>query len=360
MAPTGRCNSNNSGSNLDITAIIAQQLQGIIPQIVTQVTNNVNNANGNEGNRNGGAIMLTRWIEKMESVMDISGCVNNQKVRYASCSLFNKALTWWNTQIQARGHEAALGMTWEEFKAFTFVVDVCIARFHELVKLVPHLVMLESKRIDRYIHGLVPQIRGMIQATQPTTIQSAILKAGALTDEAVRCGTLSKSSEKRKEKPGHIARDCRSSVKPVAPINAARIGNNQRVCYECGSPNHFRNTCPKLNRAPTQVGNRLTIEGNQNLRNNGNQTRGKAFNGNAVEDHQDSNIMTGTFSLSDHFATILFDSGANFSFITTKFVPLLNVTPSIIRPGYVIEVANDKKVETDRIIRRCILELGNS
>ncbi|GJX57101.1 reverse transcriptase domain-containing protein [Tanacetum coccineum] len=51
----------------------------------------------------------------------------------------------------------------------------------------------------RYIHGLAPQIRGMIRATQPTTIQSAILKAGTLTDEAVRCGTLTRSSEKRKE-----------------------------------------------------------------------------------------------------------------------------------------------------------------
>ncbi|GJU22425.1 putative reverse transcriptase domain-containing protein, partial [Tanacetum coccineum] len=46
-------------------------------------------------------------------------------------------------------------------------------------------------------------------------------------------------------------------------------------------------------------------------------------------------------------------------FIFTEFVPLLNVKPNIIRPGYVIEVANGKKVETDRIIRGCKLELGN-
>ncbi|GJX22542.1 hypothetical protein Tco_0226987 [Tanacetum coccineum] len=39
----------------------------------------------------------------------------------------------------------------------------------------------------------------MIRATQPTTIQSAILMAGTLTNEAVRCGTLTRSSEKRKE-----------------------------------------------------------------------------------------------------------------------------------------------------------------
>nr|GFD24575.1 reverse transcriptase domain-containing protein [Tanacetum cinerariifolium] len=50
----------------------------------------------------------------------------------------------------------------------------------------------------------------------------------------------------------------------------------------------------------------------------------------------------------------------DFSFISTDFVPLLNVKPSTLRPGYVIEVANGKKVETDMIICGCILELGDS
>ncbi|GKE90896.1 hypothetical protein Tco_1571991, partial [Tanacetum coccineum] len=72
-------------------------------------------------------------------------------------------------------------------------------RFHELAKLVPHLVTPESKHIGRYINGLPPQIRRMLRATQPTTIHSAILKAGILTDEAVRCGTLTRNSDKRKE-----------------------------------------------------------------------------------------------------------------------------------------------------------------
>ncbi|GJW17796.1 ribonuclease H-like domain-containing protein [Tanacetum coccineum] len=72
-------------------------------------------------------------------------------------------------------------------------------QFHELEKLVPHLVTPESRRIGRYINGLAPQLRGMLRATQPTTIQSAILKAGILTNEAVHYGTLTRSSEKRKE-----------------------------------------------------------------------------------------------------------------------------------------------------------------
>ncbi|GKB11791.1 putative reverse transcriptase domain-containing protein [Tanacetum coccineum] len=48
------------------------------------------------------------------------------------------------------------------------------------------------------------------------------------------------------------------------------------------------------------------------------------------------------------------------TFISTKFTPLLNVKPSIANPGYVIEVANGRKEEVDRIFRGCRLELGDS
>ncbi|GKE16030.1 putative reverse transcriptase domain-containing protein [Tanacetum coccineum] len=70
--------------------------------------------------------------------------------------------------------------------------------------------------------------------------------------------------------------------------------------------------------------------------------------------------VTSTYSLNNLFATVLFDSGADFSFISTKFAALLNEKPSIANPGYVIEVANGKKEEVDRIFRGCRLELGDS
>ncbi|GKD83751.1 putative reverse transcriptase domain-containing protein, partial [Tanacetum coccineum] len=79
-----------------------------------------------------------------------------------------------------------------------------------------------------------------------------------------------------------------------------------------------------------------------------------------VDALQDPNVVMGTFSLNDHFATIVFDSRADLSFISTKFAPSLNVKPSIVRLGYVIEVANGKKEEIDSIIRDYKLELGNS
>ncbi|GJY48436.1 hypothetical protein Tco_0438392 [Tanacetum coccineum] len=145
MAPSCRSGPSNNEENPDIAAIIAQQLQTILPQIVTQVTNNMNNANGgnggNDGNNGctykgfmtcnpkeydgkGGAIALTRWIEKMENVIDNSGCAENQRVKYAASSFMNKALTWWNTQVQARGRKAAIGMSWTDFKAL-LVEEFC-------------------------------------------------------------------------------------------------------------------------------------------------------------------------------------------------------------------------------------------
>ncbi|GJS39811.1 reverse transcriptase domain, reverse transcriptase zinc-binding domain protein [Tanacetum coccineum] len=71
------------------------------------------------------------------------------------------------------------------------------------------------------------------------------------------------------------------------------------------------------------------LQFSRNTQNNGNQARGRAFSVNAVDALQDPNVVTGTFSLNDHFATVLFDYGADFSFISTKFAPLLNVKQAL-------------------------------
>ncbi|GJX08938.1 hypothetical protein Tco_0198797, partial [Tanacetum coccineum] len=59
-------------------------------------------------------------------------------------------------------------------------------RFHELARLVPYLVTLESRKIERYVYGLAPQICGMVAAMKPKTMQKVVQISGALTDEAVR------------------------------------------------------------------------------------------------------------------------------------------------------------------------------
>ncbi|GJR01127.1 hypothetical protein Tco_0524111 [Tanacetum coccineum] len=83
------------------------------------------NGNGNEngnGNGNGGGngynfrgvVGLTRWFKKMETVFHISNCPQKYQVKYATCTLLNSALTWWNSHKRAVGIKAAYAMTWTE------------------------------------------------------------------------------------------------------------------------------------------------------------------------------------------------------------------------------------------------------
>ena len=101
-------------------------------------------------------------------------------------------------------------------------------------------------------------------------------------------------------KPGHIARDCRVVITQATPINSAAAGSGRRACYECGSTEHLRNWCPKLNKAPGQLGNRLAIEGNRGHGNDQEAARGRAFILNANEARQDPHVVTGTFSVNGH------------------------------------------------------------
>ncbi|GJV77795.1 hypothetical protein Tco_1509379, partial [Tanacetum coccineum] len=136
-----RGHSGDQGDVPDFSTIIVQQLQNLLPTIVAQVGDqgrgpgNGRNQNGDAVNDNirgdvssgytykqflacnpkdydgkGGAIVYTRWIEKMESVQDMSGCRDNQKVKYTVGLFVGTALTWWNSQIHTRGREAIVDM----------------------------------------------------------------------------------------------------------------------------------------------------------------------------------------------------------------------------------------------------------
>ncbi|XP_024965944.1 uncharacterized protein LOC112506152 [Cynara cardunculus var. scolymus] len=163
-------------------------------------------------------------------------------------------------------------------------VDSYTARFHELAKLVPHLVKPEQNRVDRYVWGLSPVIRGNVTLADPKTLQEVVKLATRLTNNANRSGAFTSDKARGKrimEEParrqfgrrmgkvqkvsgnygiqapatekgkgsytkcdkcnkqhlgrcitclkykriGHVAKDCRAG--------------EGRVCFECGSPNHF-------------------------------------------------------------------------------------------------------------------------
>ncbi|GKA22447.1 reverse transcriptase domain-containing protein, partial [Tanacetum coccineum] len=278
--------------------------------------------NPKEYDGKGGAIKYTRWIEKVESVQAMSGCRDNQK----------------NHAMVGAGHAAYTD------------------RFHELARLVPHLVTPKGKRIERYVYGLAPQIQGMVAATEPKTIQKAVQIAGTLTDEALRNGSIKKNPEKRGNggepskdrnvrddnkrtrtgnafatttnpvgrentgtvpkcttcnthhlpgapcrtcfncnRPGHFAKDCRVVPRNVNPINARNP--TVRACYEYGSTDQIKSACPRLNQAQRPGVNPhnqvVIVNGGQGRGNQGNQARGRAFMLGAEKARQDPNIVTG-------------------------------------------------------------------
>ncbi|GJS92248.1 putative reverse transcriptase domain-containing protein [Tanacetum coccineum] len=144
--------------------------------------------NPKEYDGKGSTIVYTYWIEKMELVQDMSGCRDDQKDNFKTLTreefcpvneMKKLETEFWNHTMLGAGHAAYMD------------------RFHELTRLVPHLVTPENKRIERYIYGLAPQIHEMVAAMEPTTIQSVVLKAGVLTDEAIRNGFLKKNPKKR-------------------------------------------------------------------------------------------------------------------------------------------------------------------
>ncbi|GKE62434.1 hypothetical protein Tco_1512801, partial [Tanacetum coccineum] len=200
----------------DFSPIISQQLQNLLPTMLAQVgirgsnqgdnrnqsgtfvndniRGDVRNVIVNNGRRGGtykeflacnpkeydgkgGVIVYTCWIEKMEPIQDMSGCGDDQKVKYTIGSFVGKALKCkemqmletelWNHVIVRAGHAAYTD------------------RFHELARLVFHSVTSKNRRIERYMYDLALQIHGMVVVTEPTTIQSVVLKVGVLTDEAI-------------------------------------------------------------------------------------------------------------------------------------------------------------------------------
>ncbi|GJZ20222.1 putative reverse transcriptase domain-containing protein, partial [Tanacetum coccineum] len=85
---------------------------------------------------------------------------------------------------------------------------------------------------------------------------------------------------------------------------------------------------------------------------------GGVTKGNTSRD-PDSNVITGTFLLNNRYASILFDTGADRSFISTAFSSLINIAPTPLENSYDVELADGKIVGIDTIIRGCTLNFLN-
>ncbi|GJW51016.1 putative reverse transcriptase domain-containing protein [Tanacetum coccineum] len=212
-----------------------------------------------------GVVGLTRWFEKIESVFSISNCTAASQVKFATCTLQDDALTWWNAHVKTTTPEAAHAMPWATLKKM--MTDKYCPR-GEIKKIETEMMFPEEiDKIEKYIGGLPNMIHGSVKASKPKTTQEAIEFTTELMDEKTHAYAERQAERCNKcKRVGHLTRDCRSR-----PANANNNNNNNNNnnrnnnnnnqkgngCYECGAQGHFRRNFPKLrnNDRGNQAGN---------------------------------------------------------------------------------------------------------
>nr|GEX89805.1 hypothetical protein [Tanacetum cinerariifolium] len=256
-----------------------------------------------------GVVGLIRWFEKMETVFHISNCQVKYQVKYATCTLLSIALTRMESEL------------WN-LTAKNNDLSAYIKRFQELTMMCTKMVPEEEDQVERFIGGLLDNIQRNVIVVEPTRLQDAICIANNLIDQKLK-GIL--------------------ILKTLVLTTQRALVENKRVptCFECGRQGHYSNECLKLK--------------NQNHGNkSGKKTkeaRGKAYVLGGGEANLDSNVVTGTFLLNNHYASMIFDSGADRSFVSSTFSTLLDITPDTLDVSYAVKLADETISESNTILK---------
>nr|GEZ12768.1 putative reverse transcriptase domain-containing protein [Tanacetum cinerariifolium] len=87
--------------------------------------------------------------------------------------------------------------------------------------------------------------------------------------------------------------------------------------------------------------------------------QGKVYAVGKAGANPDNNVITGTFLLNKHYASILFDTSVDRSFVSTAFSSRIIITPTALDHDYNIELADGRIVGLNTIIRGCMLNFLN-
>ncbi|GJY24568.1 retrovirus-related pol polyprotein from transposon TNT 1-94 [Tanacetum coccineum] len=265
-----------------------------------------------------GVIELTQWFERMETVFCISNCTVENQIKFATS--FSGA---------------------------------------SIARMFPE----ESDKIEKYVGGLPDMIHKSVKASKPKTTQDAIEFATELVDKKI--STFAERQDENKRKFDDTSKNNQNQQQKNKRHNTNRAYNYQgsgekkltecwpsgrgqkATCYECGAQGHFMREYPKL---------KNNNHGNQG--GNGNAPTKVYVVGNAWT-NPDSNAVTGTFLLNNRYASILFDTGADRSFVSTAFSSLIVITPTTLDHYYDVELADGKIIGINTIIQGCTLNLLN-
>nr|GEX67406.1 hypothetical protein [Tanacetum cinerariifolium] len=272
---------------------------------------NPGNAGGSGPANTGGTVIV------QEQVFVISKCAEEEKVMFATSTFEGRALTWWNGNVHTLGFVNANRIPWNEFKSMmtTDPNNRNNNNQHEQ----------QNKRQETVsVYVADPAENRGYARNLPRCNRYNLHHNGPCPLKCQKCLRV-----------GHEEKDCKArppgpGVTPLQDV----------VCFGYGDKGYYKNKCPK----------------GKNQQNDGARARAYVVVENA---QKNPNVVTGTFILNDHYAGILFDSGAEKSFVSTEFTPFNNIAPATLNNSYKVELADGKVVSTNTVLRGCTLALYN-
>ncbi|GJX05899.1 putative reverse transcriptase domain-containing protein [Tanacetum coccineum] len=307
-----------------------------------------------------GAVGLIRWFERTKLWNSFAQPIRIEEAYKTTWFELKKLLTKKycpRTEVKKMEDEFySLTVKGNDLKTY-------VRRFQELAVLCPTMVPNSEKLMEVFIGGLPRSIEGNVTASKPQTLEEAITIAQRLMDqnrrqEAVRAYAATPTKDSRYtgnlplckrctlhhtgpctvkcqtcNKVGHQTRNCKNK----GPATGSNLQPVSVTCHACGEKGHYKNQCSKAN----------------------NSAHGRAYLLRDKNAHQDPNVVTGTFLLNQHLARVLFDSGADKSFVSISLASMLNIPPITLDTTYNIEMADGNLVGTNTVIQGCTLILLN-
>ncbi|GKC71111.1 putative reverse transcriptase domain-containing protein [Tanacetum coccineum] len=215
MAPTTRRGPNTPVNNTNPNNMTPESIQAMIDQALLRNSTNGDGSHSSHGdNRRNmqtarpcfyanfmkcqplnfkgteGVVGLTRWIEKMESVFNISGCAIENQIRTLGPDAY--AMTWevlkkkMTDKYCPQGEIKKLEVEPWNLKVKGNDVPAYTEHFQELTMICTKFVANETEKVDKYISGLPDNIYGNVKSARPKTLDETIELANDLMDQKLR------------------------------------------------------------------------------------------------------------------------------------------------------------------------------
>ncbi|GKA24212.1 putative reverse transcriptase domain-containing protein, partial [Tanacetum coccineum] len=152
---------------------------------------------------------------------------------------------------------------------------------------------------------------------------------------------------------GRKAKDCRAPPRPTSQKGPGSQGGqgNDVTCFECGEKGDYKN---KQNQGNPKGNNQASTSTQE-----GRRSPGRVYSLCVEAAVKDNNVVNGMFLINNVYASVLFDTGADRSFVSYTFSKYIYVPPTILNTDYSVELADGKSLTTNTILRGCTLNLKN-